>query len=312
MKELSAVSLIHTPGVQFEYSNSNYLVLAYLIETVSGLSYPTYIERFIFKPLSMGNSAAASAPGLAQGYRWWFGWPLPFDAPYLVDAQGAAFLVSSAADMARWLLLHLSDGSLDGVRVLSAAALEVLHAPFVSTKKRGSTAAMGWRVESLEGERVLRHGGEVSNFRSEMVLVPGRGLGVVVLTNCNNGLIAQLGLDQIAMHVVRLLLSLPPLRKRLTLRSFYLGLNAGIVTSTLLQLWLWPFFALSGRPTWLSVGLLVLDSFWPFLAYFWLPRAADMPWRGLKLYVPDLYSWLTGMAVITLVLNLLIVLRWLL
>jgi CubicO group peptidase (beta-lactamase class C family) len=36
-----------------EYSNSNYLVLAALIEAASGLSYPSYIERFIFKPLLM-------------------------------------------------------------------------------------------------------------------------------------------------------------------------------------------------------------------------------------------------------------------
>ena len=311
VRALSAQRLVHVPGTRFEYSNSNYLVLACVIETVSGLSYPSYVERFIFKPLSMRESAAAPVvPGLSQGHRWWFGWPVPFDAPYLFDAQAAAFLSSSASDMARWLSLHLSDGSLDGVRLLSPAGMEALHTSSVPTQKRGSSAAMGWRVESLAGEQILRHGGEVSNFRADMLLVPGRGLGVVTLHNANNGLVAQLGLDQVAANVMRLLLGLPLPEKRVTFSRFYLGLNLGLAVLSVLQVFLWPVLALSGGPTVVLSLVLALDLLWPFLALFRLPRAVDMPWRGLRLYVPDVSCWLIGVGAVTVVLNVLILLKW--
>lgn len=311
VRALSGVELVHTPGVKFEYSNSNYLVLACLIEMVSGFSYPAYIQRFIFARLSMHDSAAAPLVlSLAQGHRWWFGWPVPFNAPYLFDAQAAAFLSSSASDMARWLLLHLSDGSLDGVRVLSSAAMEILHAPSVFTKRRGSRAAMGWRVESLGDEWILRHGGEVSNFRADMLLVPGRGLGVVVLQNVNNGLVAQLGLDQVAANVMRLLLGFPLAQRKLTFSRFYLCLDLALLVLTFLQAVLWPLLTLLGRPSLILYIVLALDSLWPLLAFWRLPRIVDMTWRGLRLYVPDLYWWVVIIGVVTLLLNGISVVRW--
>src|SRR5450755_3808767 len=256
------------------------------------------------------SAAAPVVPGLSQGHRWWFGWPVPFDAPYLFDAQAAAFLSSSASDMARWLSLHLSDGSLDGVRLLSPAGMEALHTSSVPTQKRGSSAAMGWRVESLAGEQILRHGGEVSNFRADMLLLPGRGGGVVTLNKPNTALGAQLGLDQGAANVMRLLLGLPLPERRVTFSHFYLGLNLGLAVLSVLQVFLWPVLALSGGPTVVLSLVLVLDLLWPFLVFLWLPRAVDMPWRGLRLYVADVSCWLIGVGAVTVVLNVLILLKW--
>lgn len=314
VRDLARVKLSSVPGVKYAYSNLNYLVLSLLIEVASGESYPDYIQRHIFDSLGMKQSFTSyekAASSLSQGYRWWYGFPLAYDAPYLVDGQGAAFLISSAADMARWLLLHL-DGSLDGVRLVSPAGMDSLHRGTVPTKRPGSVAAMGWRVEEMRGESVLRHGGEVSNFRADMVLVPGRNLGVVVLANCNNGLVAQLGLDQIAMWIVRLLLGLPLPRKGLTLSRFYGGVGIGVGVVTLLQVGIWPYVALSGRPGLLLWALLVLDLLWPLLLLWKVPRWANMPWRGLKLYVPDLYSWLTTILVLAVAFNLVFVAVWLL
>ncbi|MBV9689467.1 MAG: beta-lactamase family protein [Ktedonobacteraceae bacterium] len=311
--DLAGVKLVHTPGAHFEYSNSNYLMLTLLIEVVSRQSYPSYMEEHVFKPLLMHDSFVshvAAAPALAQGYRWWFGLPLPFHAPYLYDAQGAAFLISSAADMARWLLLHLGDGSLDGVRLLSPAGMEEMHRPQMNTKKGGSQAALGWRVKKLTGESLLRHGGEVSNFRAEMMILLGRKLGVVVLANCNNGVVAHLGLDQMADNVMRLLLGLPVPTPRLTFSRFYAGLNVVLLLLTLLQVGVWTFLALSAGPTMALALILTLDLLWPFLVLFWFPCIVDMPWRGLRLYVPDLAYWLGGISVVTVVLNVMILLKW--
>src|SRR3990172_579170 len=45
-----------TPGEKYQYSNSNYVLLTYIIEKVSGKSYETYLQENIFQPLGMNNS----------------------------------------------------------------------------------------------------------------------------------------------------------------------------------------------------------------------------------------------------------------
>lgn len=94
-------------------------------------------------------------------------------------------------------------------------------------KKVESRAAMGWRVERLADELIVRHGGELSNCRAEMILVPRRRLGVGVLSNGNNGLVAQLGPDQLAPGVRAILLSLPPSRSNGSCKQFYGVLKCG-------------------------------------------------------------------------------------
>jgi CubicO group peptidase (beta-lactamase class C family) len=301
---LRRIKLAHEPGEAFEYCNTNYLILSLIIETVAGESYERYIERHIFEPLGMGHSFTseeeAMHAGLATGYRWWFGWPRPVHAPYLADALGAAFLISSAEDMARWLLVHLNAGSFNGISVLSPAGTRELHWPQVPTKA-GSMAAMGWRVEQLAGEQIVRHGGEVANYRADMVLVPDRKLGVVVLQNCNNGLVAQLGLDQVAPGVVRLLLGHAPQKRKITFRNFSVLLRLGIAVVSILHLW--SLVRLTRRPARSGPGntlALIGEVVAPLLVIWRIPKSADSPWSLLRWYVPDLTAWLSAMGAISL------------
>src|SRR5258708_14873967 len=134
--------------------------------------------------------------------------PVPCRAPYLPDAVPAAFIASSVEDMARDALALLGDGTLDEASVLSPAGIATLHQPQVVTASPGSLYALGWRIEKLYGLPLIRHGGEVSNFLAEMVLMPELRLGVVVLMNANNGAIPlALGKEiSLALGSVRLLL----------------------------------------------------------------------------------------------------------
>ena len=96
VRALSKVQLSCPVGSRFEYSNTNYLIAGLLIESASGMSYEEYIQEHIFRPLQMTTSfpseQQARRHGMAQGYRWWFGRPVPFDAPFLDDALPAAYL----------------------------------------------------------------------------------------------------------------------------------------------------------------------------------------------------------------------------
>ena len=320
VRELSKVELSHPIGSHFEYSNTNYLIAGLLIESVSGMPYEDYIQEHIFHPLEMTSSFTleqeARDHGMAQGYRWWFGKPVPFDAPYLQNALPAAYIIASAADMSRYLTMCL-DAGVSGGSLLSPQGFAEMFRPQVSVPVRNSSYGLGWRIEHIGNEPIVRHGGEVTNFRADMVLVPGQHLGVIVLSNCNNGLIAQLGLDQIAMNVVRLLLDQPLPHKTLTFRGFYSLVDTLVVVISLVQIGslvqLLRSLFVHRQPTRIGIGpfLAQLGDVIGSVVLFWgLPRWADMRWRGLLLYVPDVSRWFVGMVLISLVKSVLRLYRW--
>ena len=80
---LKAVALDRAVGSRFEYANTNSVVLGLIVQTVSGQAYETYIQQHVFSPLDMQHSYAsikqARSNGLAQGYQWALGVPVPAD-----------------------------------------------------------------------------------------------------------------------------------------------------------------------------------------------------------------------------------------
>lgn len=317
VRELSKVQLSHPVGSRFEYSNTNYLIAGLLVEIASGMSYEEYIQEHIFHPLQMTTSFTSEQQarhhGMAQGHRWWFGRPVPFHAPFLDDALPAAYLLSSAQDMARYLLACL-DASVSSNSLLSPQGFAEMFRPQAPVPGKDSSYGLGWRIEHIGDEPIIRHGGEVTNFRADMVLLPKHHLGVIVLSNCNNGMIAQLGLDQIAMNVNRLLLGQPLPRKRLTFRSFYALVDLLIVAislaqvSSLVQLLRSP----SRRPVRIGSLLAMLgDVIGPVVLLWKLPKWGDMPWRGLFLYVPDVSRWIVGMTLISFIKSSVRICGWL-
>src|ERR1700740_3528066 len=74
VEKLAKLPLESEPGTRYSYSNSNYHLLALIIEKTSGMSYGDFLARNIFLPLGMSNTAhhasdAAVIANLANGYR---------------------------------------------------------------------------------------------------------------------------------------------------------------------------------------------------------------------------------------------------
>jgi CubicO group peptidase (beta-lactamase class C family) len=94
------VVLTQPVGTTFQDSTANYEVLGLLVQVVSGQAYGAYIQQQIFAPLQMHHrfvsQGDALKAGMATGYRWWFGLPVPAWLPYLSDQLPTAFLISSA------------------------------------------------------------------------------------------------------------------------------------------------------------------------------------------------------------------------
>jgi CubicO group peptidase (beta-lactamase class C family) len=316
VRELRGVALAAPVGSSFHYSNANYLVLGLLVQVVSGQSYGAYMQQHIFVPLQMHHSfvslAEATAHGLATGYRWWFGVPLPASLPYPSDQLPAAFLISSAQDMTHYLIAHLSDGSYQGRTILAGWAMGELQqaSALVDAHNGGVYYGMGWFIGGTGGVPTIAHEGYTANFHAEMVLVPSSDWGIVLLVNANGLLALSTVLDQITQGVTSLLMGRQPPPERVSFSLLYLGIDLAIVLLSALQLWLlvqvfcWRkrVERLQRHPGALLTHTLLLvtgEIGIPLVLFLALPPLLETPWPVMLLYQPDITSWLVGMMLLS-------------
>ncbi len=306
VRALHHASLARTPGSAHEYASPNYLVLGAVIEAVSGMPYADYVQRRILTPLGMTHSFTeqdeAMAAGLATGHRYWFGFPLAATLPHEFDRLPTAALISSAADLARFLIAQRVDIARADRRVLSQAGLSAMQTGGVDAD--GFAYAFGWRISRLHGVRAVHHGGIVPNYRGKMVMLPDSGWGVVVLTNASSSLPLPLvpTSHRIADAVAGYLVGAPLDDGSSRFRIVHWGLLTGTVLILLSQfrgLWRFrgrgPSTAARGR----EMRSTVLDVAWVLFAVLWLPRMAGITWPEMFRGSPDLAWWL----VVTLVLS---------
>ena len=319
VRELSTIPLTAPVGTTFQYSNDNYVVLGLIIQMVSGQSYGEYIQQHIFVPLQMHHSfvsqTEAMRDGLATGHLWWFGTPFPANLPYIPDALPASFIISSAENMTHYLIAHMNDGDYSSTSVLDPAGIATLHRPAAVISQTGDHYAMGWVVGSLNGVPVLWHGGDTANFHADMVIVPRDQLGIVVLTNVNNGLIQleQLGkMGRIIAGVTNLLMGHQPSDAVLSVQMVYFIFDVVVLLLSTLQIWSlvlvlrhWrqPLQQRSLKRLWLVFLPLLWELLLPLgllLGLLLGLNLFDLTWSVVVLYAPDLSYWLMAMFLLLL------------
>jgi CubicO group peptidase (beta-lactamase class C family) len=188
---LSTARLGEPVGAAFQYSNANWWPLGMLIQTVSGQPYETYIQQHILAPLEMRQSstaiADAQAQGMATGYRYWFGRYLPADPQNSGHYSGMlpqGGVISSAEDMAHYLIAHLNQGRYNGTPIVSPAGMAEIQRPAVPIGASADTFyAMGLDVGLINGVPTVSHDGSMFNFHANLVLIPEGRWGIILLEN---------------------------------------------------------------------------------------------------------------------------------
>jgi len=317
VRSLSSVTLAREPGSAFEYSNANYAVLGRIMQEVSGSSFETFIEQRIFAPLNMERSftsqSVAERNDLATGYRFWFGHPRP--APHMPFARGVApagYLISTAPDLARYLVLHLNSGTYAGEQLISDPGMMELHRP-AAEMGANTSYAMGWVVQTGGEFTTIWHNGGLPNFYSFLGMLPERQLGIVFLANCLDVLAAG-QFDAIPLGVADILRGREP--RVGANASFHPPLNIAVFWALVVLTWqlVWVFGSALRRRPWIvqekhlpvsfivelrKIGLPILLNFgWAFAVLSLLPGASGTPFSVMKLYVPDYGFFATASVIV--------------
>jgi CubicO group peptidase (beta-lactamase class C family) len=190
-QRLPSIQAQSEPGSEYFYSNLGYAVLGQVLAQIAGQSYDDYVTANILVPLGMAGSGFDPAPlraQLATGYRSVQVTPsgVMAVAARLVDPQGAynpaGGLLSSAADMVRFLMLQFRDGPVGGDQILSAASLAEMWQPVAPTEGTASST-IGWFVNEFGGQTIVCKNGGLPGFNTQMCALPQAKLGVVLLGN---------------------------------------------------------------------------------------------------------------------------------
>jgi CubicO group peptidase (beta-lactamase class C family) len=174
------------PGSKFRYCNAGYVLLALIVEEVSGESFPQFLKKNVFDPLRMTRTRFYERedhgdPNRAYGYsRTEKGFERT-DQSLTSSVLGDGSLYSSVEDLYQW------DQALYTSRLVS---LEMLKQAFTPGAGTGEDAyGFGWFIDNYRGLRDVWHGGNTIGFTSSIYRFPDQRFTVIALTNRNNDLL---------------------------------------------------------------------------------------------------------------------------
>lgn len=196
-----AVRVVAEPGSGYAYSGGGYMVLQLLVEDVTGRDFADYMRETVLEPLGMasatfrwsdevaGRVAMPTSPVDERDHR-----------HRLFAGVAGAGLYASADDMAAFLAAHFPGphGEPVGRGVLSPGAVRTLMTADPVAERYG----LGYEVYPPVGETaIVGHGGSNVGWKANFILVPDLPLGVIVMSNADEGN-ARAGVVEIARDLI--------------------------------------------------------------------------------------------------------------
>ena len=186
------------PGSEFLYSNTGYLLLAVIVERVTGKSLRTFARENLFGPLGMTETdfrdesaqkiehAVVGHDKTSTGY-------LPHPTKFHLVGSGG--VVTSIGDLAKWIL------ALETGRLIDKDFVTILRDPITLTADQGldpqlGRYAAGWLIGEHGGRSIAWHPGGSFGFSACIAHFPTEKFAVVVLSNQRTG-----DADGTALHI---------------------------------------------------------------------------------------------------------------
>jgi len=222
------------PGTTWQYSNTNYVIAAAVVERVAGMRLMDFLHQRVFSRLAMTSvsdfDAGPLGPDDAGAYLRNALGPL---RPAPKEASGWLFgagqLAMTAHDLAQWDLAVINQS------VLRPASYKTQQSEVLLSSGNTTSYGLGVSISAPGGRRRISHGGAVSGYTTSNSVYPGERAAIVVFTNIYPG--ASGASDQIVERIANVIFA-PADREadgaRERARRMYDGLAQGTVDRTLL------------------------------------------------------------------------------
>lgn len=171
------------PGTKWEYSNSGYLLLGYIIEKITGKSYPEYLEENIFKPLGMANSFFANNKRIIKKrVGAYSAGEMGFENsrylnPTIIYSAGA--IQTTVGDFFKW------HQAVHTYKLVKKETIEKAFTRYKLTDGKETDYGYGWRLGFVYESSSIWHGGSIEGFGNIEIYLPKEDVFVAVFSNCD-------------------------------------------------------------------------------------------------------------------------------
>jgi CubicO group peptidase (beta-lactamase class C family) len=181
----------HSFRAEWAYSNYGIFLGQQSCAYAAGMSAPELLSTAIFQPLGMMRSGATQAELFRDDNRAAAhnidGSVMPYEN---VDSfSGAGAVVSTGADIARWMRMLLAGGMFEGRQILAQATVTQIFAASMVQGIGGplhdpnDSAGLGCESYHFLQSRVIEKNGALNGMRTIVTLVPEQGIGIAVFAN---------------------------------------------------------------------------------------------------------------------------------
>ena len=185
IKSINDTWLKSKVGQEYAYSNLGFDLVAYVLQKMSGMSFPEYVNEVLAEPLGIEHliydkEEAMATGNAAVGYTGSF--PSKFENMVI---YGAGCPYMSVDGLSRYVMMQLNDGKVDGERLIDETLLDEMRAvQFPADRQEGGYGlGLGYNPYMFPGVDVYHHGGGGFGFLGYMMWAQGPGYGVVVESN---------------------------------------------------------------------------------------------------------------------------------
>lgn len=174
---------IYTPGYRYDYSNTNYALLASIVERVTEQKFSDYVKANIFDPLGMCNSHVftpeqdSTTGNPIKGYRWTGRSWLEYGEDFRNGIAGDKGVFSTADDMMRFAKGFEAD------YLFCNETCERIFKPTYTRGRGESEYGFGWRMREWDSMPVVLHYGFWNSFRTGLIEFPESDVTFVILNN---------------------------------------------------------------------------------------------------------------------------------
>ncbi|MBO3284833.1 serine hydrolase [Paenibacillus sp. FSL M8-0228] len=181
-------TVVRTPGEAYTYDNFGFMLAGYAVANVTGMSYSKYMEKNIFKPLGMNSTNVRFTPQLLSRMAAHYGPTgelIPLDG-FKPTEKPEGGIVSTADDMAKYLIMHLNKGKYKGKEVVSPKSIEQMHTYQLFPDKEFPVTTIGFEgyfKEKMNNQHVILKGGNVTGHSSLIVILPEKNTAMYMSYN---------------------------------------------------------------------------------------------------------------------------------
>ncbi|MFE1902273.1 serine hydrolase domain-containing protein [Streptomyces gardneri] len=210
--ELDDVHPLGPPGATYAYSSANYLVLAAVVESVTGRPFADHLRDSVLRPAGMDGAiadrASARERDLPPGHQ--LLWGIPSAIADGVDDDGAAYGYTGGDlnDLAAFASLQLRSGRAgDGTTILTPESVRLMRQSGRLHPSGADTGyGLGWRVGGLEAplDSAIWHTGATPGYSAMLLLLPKQNIALVLQQNLH-GLLHDGAVMEVGFGAARIL-----------------------------------------------------------------------------------------------------------